>query len=62
MIDWQTLLSLLIVAAAAIQLVRLLCGRKSRCGSCGECSCSPENSSEPLVQLEDLGPSRKVQS
>jgi len=61
MIDWQTLLSLLIVAVAVIQLVRLLVGRKSKCGNCSDRCSSPENKNDSLIQLDDLTSSKKVQ-
>lgn len=60
MIDWQTLLSLLIVAAAAIQLARLLMGKKTKCSNCSDRCYAQKGEKESLVQLEDLGHSRKV--
>ncbi len=54
MIDWQNILSLFIVAAASIQLVRLLIGKKSKCGNCNHTCPTQQNHDNPLVQLDDL--------
>lgn len=62
MIDWQTILSLLIVTVAVIQLVRLLVGKKSKCGNCSDRCSSPENKNDSLIQLDDLTCSKKSQS
>ncbi|MBL4886656.1 MAG: FeoB-associated Cys-rich membrane protein [Planctomycetaceae bacterium] len=53
MIDWQLIISLLIVLAAAIQLTRLLSSKKSNCGSCNSCPSNTDNNS-PLINLDDL--------
>lgn len=63
MIDWQTMLSLMIVLAAAFVIIRKLFGtlRTSGAPSCGSsCSSCPASSTDhrgpsfvPLVQLDN---------
>jgi len=54
MIDWQLIVSLLIVVAAAIQLTRLLLNKKTGCAGCNrECGSHAKTGSD-LVELGDL--------
>ncbi len=61
MANWQTIFSLLIVALAMIQLIRLLTGTKNKCGSCSDRCSLADAKDRPLVQLEDLTCSEKAQ-